>query len=101
MSLRLKSLKTWNKSHPSHFHTMQKPSEQDFNQYKKAESKALELLSAMQESSSKPVDIELAFLVAIFELHKNKMPSETIAQTIKGHLSTLIPFYQSPDPSNN
>ena len=67
--------------------------EENFNDYKRAEKKALELLAAMKATTPKKVDIELALLVSIFELHKGTMPAETIAAIVQGHLKALIPHY--------
>ncbi len=80
---------------------MSKPQEQNFDDYKKAEAKALELLGEMKQTSAKKVDIELALLVALFELHKGTLPARTVGKIIEGHLGTLIPYYEeSSDPSN-
>ncbi len=67
----------------------------NFQDYKKAEKKALELLAAMKTASAKKTDIEVALLVAIFELHKGLLPPETIGAIVQGHLRTLMPFYAS------
>lgn len=72
---------------------MTTPVEENFNDYKKAESKALEILSEMKAASPKKVDIELALLVAVFELHKGDLPAETISNIVRGHLNTLESFY--------
>ena len=72
---------------------MATPTEENFNDYKRAEKKALELLAAMKAASPKKVDIELALLVAIFELHKGIAPADTIAAIVQGHLKTLLPYY--------
>lgn len=77
---------------------MASPTEQNFIDYKKAENKALELLAAMKTATPKKVDIELALLVAIFELHKGSMPPETIVSVIQGHLKSLLPFYAAKAP---
>ncbi|MDB6169917.1 MAG: hypothetical protein JWM88_2781 [Verrucomicrobia bacterium] len=69
------------------------PTEQNFQGYKQAEKKALELLAAMKGVTPKKVDIELALLVAIFELHKGSLPADTIAAIVQGHLKQLIPYY--------
>jgi hypothetical protein len=69
------------------------PNEENFNDYKKAEAKALELLAAMKAATPKKVDIELALLVAIFELHKGALPADTVGAIIQGHLKTLLTFY--------
>lgn len=74
---------------------MSTPQEENFQDYKKAEAKALELLAAMRQASARKVDIELALLVALFELHKGTLPAETIAKIVQGHLQTLVPFYQA------
>lgn len=46
--------------------SMTSPLDANFNDYKKAENKALEILKEMLSASVKPLDIELALLVAIF-----------------------------------
>ncbi len=73
---------------------MSTPQEKNFEDYKKAESKALEILNEMRKASAKKVDIELALLVAVIELHKGTLPVRTVAKIIEGHLATLIPFYE-------
>ena len=80
---------------------MAAPTEENFNDYKKAEAKALELLAEMKATSAKKVDIELALLVAVFELHKGTIPAETIARIVQGHLETVVPFYTTPPSSGN
>jgi hypothetical protein len=70
------------------------PQEQNFQDYKKAESKALEILAEMQAAAPKKVDIELALLTSVFELHKGQLPPATIARIIETHLETLVPFYE-------
>jgi len=72
---------------------MATPTDQNFDDYKTAEKKALELLAAMKTVSPRKVDIELALLVAIFELHRGALPAETVAAIVQGHLRTLLPFY--------
>ena len=72
---------------------MATPAEENFNDYKRAERKALEILAAMKAASPKKVDIELALLVAIFELHKGAMPPDGVAAVVQGHLKALVPFY--------
>lgn len=76
------------------------PTEQNFQDYKRAEKKALELLAAMKTASPKKVDIELALLVAIFELHKDTAPAATVASIVQGHLKQLVPFYASQAKPN-
>lgn len=73
---------------------MTTPEEQNFEDYKKAETEALEILARMQSVSPKKVDIELALLTAVFELHKGLLPPATIGRIIQTHLETLVPFYQ-------
>jgi len=51
---------------------MPTPSQENFKYYKKAEIKALEILMEMKAATPKKMDIELALLVAIFELHKGE-----------------------------
>lgn len=80
---------------------MATPTEQNFRDYKKAEQKALELLAAMKAASPRKVDIELALLVAIFELHKGVVPPETVAAIVQGHLKQLIPFYAAKAAPKN
>ncbi len=72
---------------------MATPTDENFNDYKRAEQKALELLVAMKAATPKKVDIELALLVAIFELHKGTVGAETIGAIIQGHLKQLLPHY--------
>lgn len=67
--------------------------DQNFLDYKKAEKKALEIVAAMKATSAKKVDIELALLVAVFELHKNSLPPGTVSSIIQGHIQTLLPYY--------
>lgn len=77
---------------------MATPTDQNFQDYKKAEKKALELLAAMKSVSPKKNDIELALLVAVFELHKGLLPPETVGAIVQGHLKTLLPFYAAKVP---
>ena len=79
---------------------MATPTEQNFQDYKRAEKKALELMAAMKATTPKKVDIELALLVAVFELHKGTAPAETVASIIQGHLKQLVPFYSSKATPN-
>jgi ribosomal protein S16 len=72
---------------------MATPTDENFNDYKKAEAKALEIVKTMKATSAKKVDIELALLVAIFELHKGAVPADTVARIVQGHLKTLLPYY--------
>lgn len=72
---------------------MAKPTPENFNDYKQAERKALEILAEMKAATPRKVDIELALLVAVFELHKDTLPPDTIGAIIQGHLKTLLPFY--------
>ena len=74
---------------------MATPTEQNFQDYKRAEKKALEILAEMKATTPKKVDIELALLVAIFELHKGTLPAETIASIVQGHVKQLLPHYAS------
>ena len=78
---------------------MSTPTDANFQDYKRAEKKALELLAAMKAVSPKKTDIELALLVAIFELHKGLIPAETIGAIVQGHLKTLLPYYAAKAPS--
>ncbi|MCS6244847.1 MAG: hypothetical protein H2172_13460 [Opitutus sp.] len=71
-----------------------------FLQYKQAEKKALEIVAAMKLASANKVDIELALLVAIFELHKETVPAATIASVIQGHLKQLVPHYAPKAPAS-
>lgn len=73
---------------------MTTPQEQNFEDYKKAEAKALEILDQMKAVSPRKVDIELALLTAVFELHKGLLPPATIGRIIQTHMETLVPFYQ-------
>ncbi|MFA6288187.1 MAG: hypothetical protein WC661_12460 [Opitutaceae bacterium] len=74
---------------------MATPTDQNFLDYKKAEKKALEIVAGMKATSPKKVDIELALLVAIFELHKGSMPADTVGAIVQGHLKQIIPHYAS------
>lgn len=67
--------------------------DQNFQNYKKAEKKALELVAEMKTASTNKVDIELALLVAVFELHKGTAPAATVASIIQGHLKQIVPHY--------
>jgi hypothetical protein len=82
---------------------MTTPQEQNFEDYKNAEAKALELLAGMKSVSPKKVDIELALLTAVFELHKGLLPPANIGRIVQGHLETLVPFYeqQASPPTGN
>lgn len=72
---------------------MATPTEQNFHDYKRAEKKALEIVAAMKAASAKTVDIELALIVAVFELHKGSLPAETVGGVIQGHIKQLLPHY--------
>ncbi|HEY8933283.1 MAG TPA: hypothetical protein VIM44_08230 [Rariglobus sp.] len=72
--------------------------DQNFINYKQAEKKALEIVAAMKTASTNKVDIELALLVAVFELHKDTAPAATIASIVQGHLKQLVPHYASKTP---
>jgi response regulator RpfG family c-di-GMP phosphodiesterase len=72
---------------------MATPTDANFNDYKRAEKKALEILAEMKATTPKKVDIELALLVAIFELHKGTLPAATIGAVVQGHLKQVLPFY--------
>jgi len=80
---------------------MKNPSEEAFNRYKKAETKSMEILHQMRDASENTVDIELALLVAVYELHKGKLPAGTISNIIRGHIETLESYYGGIDPSAN
>jgi hypothetical protein len=82
------------------FSGMATPTEENFNDYKKAEKKALEILAEMKAATPKKVDIELALVVAIFELHKGTVPAATVASIINGHLKQVVPHYTSKAPGN-
>jgi hypothetical protein len=75
--------------------------DQNFLNYKKAEKKALELLAEMKAASTNKVDIELALLVAVFELHKETAPAATISSIIQGHLKQLVPHYAPKTPGGS
>lgn len=77
---------------------MPTPSQENFKYYKKAEIKALEILMEMKAVTPKKMDIELALLVAIFELHKGEMPAEAVRKIVLGHLETVEPYYTSQSP---
>ena len=69
---------------------MATPTDENFTDYKKAERKALELLREMKAVSAKKTDIELALLVAIFELHKATLPAATIAAIVHGQHQAAV-----------
>jgi len=77
---------------------MATPSAKNFEDYKRAERKALEIVAEMKSVSAKKNDIELALIVALFELHKRELAPGHIAKIIQGHLNELVPFYsRGPD----
>jgi hypothetical protein len=78
---------------------MATPTDANFQDYKRAEKKALELLAAMKATSLRKTDIELALLVAVFELHRGTLPAETVGAIVQGHLKTLLPYYAPRAPS--
>jgi hypothetical protein len=80
---------------------MPKPFERNFEDYKKVERKALEIVATMKAVTPRKVDIELALLVAIFELHKGELPPDTVAAIIGGHLQQLIPFFKGESPEGD
>jgi len=80
---------------------MATPTDQNFLDYKKAEKKALEIVAAMKTVSPKKTDIELALLVAIFELHKGALPAETVGAIVQGHLKQLLPYYGVKAPAGS
>ena len=65
---------------------MATPNEENFTDYKRAEKKALELLAEMKAVSPKKVDIELALMVAIFELHKGTPAASSVAMIVQVRL---------------
>jgi hypothetical protein len=77
---------------------MTTPMEQNFKYYKKAEKKALEILAEMKATTPKKMDIELALIVAIFELHKDELPAEAIGKIVHGHLEQVVPYYSTQPP---
>lgn len=79
---------------------MATPSEKNFEDYKRAETKALQILKEMQATSAKKTDIELALLVALFELHKRELAPAHIAKIVQGHLNELVPFYSRGPEAN-
>lgn len=84
------------------FGRMSAATDQNFQDYKRAEAKALEIMRAMKAAAPRTVDIELALLVAIFELHKATLPGPAVAKIIKGHLEVLENHYAraaTPPPS--
>ena len=74
-----------------------------FQDYKATEKKALELLAAMKAVTPKKADIELALLVAIFELHKGDLPAAAVQKIINGHLTPIVAHYppKAPSPDAN
>jgi response regulator RpfG family c-di-GMP phosphodiesterase len=80
---------------------MPTPTDKNFEDYKRAEKKALELLAQMKTITPKVADIEVALLVAIFELHKGVIPAQNVAAIIQGHVKSLLPFYEIPNNAGN
>jgi hypothetical protein len=78
------------------FGFMAAATDQNFQDYKRAEAKALEIMRAMKATSPRTVDIELALLVAIFELHKPTLPGSAVAKIVQGHLDVLTSHYTRP-----
>lgn len=74
---------------------MATPTEENFKYYKKAETKALDIVAEMKATTPKKMDIELSLLVAIFELHKDELPAQAIGKIIEGHMEQIIPYYAS------
>ncbi len=72
---------------------MATPTGENFRDYKKAEKKALEILAEMRAVTPKNGDIDLGLLVAVVELHKGKVPADTVAAIVQGHLKALIAHY--------
>ena len=79
---------------------MATPTEQNFQDYKQAEKKAVEIVAAMKAVNAKKTDVELALLVAIFELHKGAVPPATVGAIVQGHLKQLIPYYTGKAPAS-
>jgi|UniRef100_UPI004049A323 hypothetical protein len=77
---------------------MATPTEENFQTYKQAEKKALEIVAEMKSVNVKKTDIELALLVAVFELHRGALPPETIGAIVQGHLKQIIPYYGTKTP---
>jgi hypothetical protein len=75
------------------------PIEQNFQDYKRAEKTALGIVASMKAASAKKADIELALLVAIFELHRGSLPPAAIAALVQGHLKELQAFYAAKPAS--
>jgi indole-3-glycerol phosphate synthase len=73
--------------------------DQNFQNYKQAERKALQIVAEMKAASANKVDIELALLVAVFELHKETVPAATIASIVQGHLKQIVPHYAVKSPA--
>lgn len=79
------------------FRFMPAATDENFNDYKRAEAKALEIMRAMKATTPRTVDIELALLVAIFELHKAAgLPGPQVAKIVQGHLNVLSEHYARP-----
>lgn len=75
---------------------MSSSTDRNFEHYKATEKKALELLAALKSVTPKKADIELALLVAIFELHKDTLPATAVQKIITGHLGVIVPHYSRP-----
>jgi hypothetical protein len=81
---------------PRLFAAMPAATNQNFQDYKRAEAKALEIMREMKQTTPRTVDIELALLVAVFELHKTKLPGSAVAKIVQGHLAVLTEHYAQP-----
>lgn len=66
-----------------------------FEDYKRVEKRALDILAQLKEVTNNVVDVELALLVAVFELHKSILSSDAIAGVIESHLVTLREHYRT------
>ena len=67
--------------------------QEKFDNYKKAESQAIDIARQMNESGHKIEDIEIALIAAIFECHKGKTLPHTVAKIINNHVSNIGGYY--------
>lgn len=71
-----------------------------FGRYKEVEQKALEIVKELKTVSSNAVDIELALVVAVYELHKGDLPPATISKIINEHCGEIQRFYDMMNEAN-
>ena len=74
--------------------------EDAFNNYKETEKLALKITGDLQASGAKTEDIEIALITAIFIMHRGKLLPHRVANIIKTHTDTLVPYFPPPNTLN-